>query len=57
MAQTTLTFCENGECEVILYESKTKQQNTVTNCPACGRYGRLKDRPTAQTHEPNDDPV
>lgn len=34
-------YCEHADCDVILYLWARSP-----NCPGCGLYGRLKDKPT-----------
>lgn len=36
-------YCENGECDVILYRVADPDKPLARNCPSCGRMGRLKD--------------
>jgi hypothetical protein len=35
-----IMYCENGACRVVIYKT-----TDATNCPGCGLFGRLKDKP------------
>ena len=43
-------YCENGDCRVTLYQTEREEveekQLAAQNCPSCGRFGRLKDKPS-----------
>lgn len=42
-------YCENGDCRVTLYQIKTIEGTDLLddkNCPSCGRFGRIKDKPS-----------
>jgi hypothetical protein len=41
-------FCENAGCDVIVY----RRQDEATNCPGCGRFGRLKDQDADEPDAP-----
>lgn len=39
-------YCENAECRVVLFTTKTvgpEREAESQNCPGCGQFGRLKD--------------